>query len=72
MSVHYFSECLRENMAEAKKHHKLPFAFRVFSAVLGWVFIIKQKRTCTFPNYSSYSNSRLFKLRVLNFFSEGN
>lgn len=44
MSVHYFSECLRENMAEAKKHHKLPFAFRVFSAVLGWVFIIKQKK----------------------------
>lgn len=63
MSVHYFSECLRENMAEAKKHHKLPFAFRVFSAVLGWVFIIKKKehvrlsqiiRVIRIRDYSNY------------------
>lgn len=68
MSVHYFSECLRENMAEAKKHHKLPFAFRVFSAVLGWVFIIKQKRTLDFPKLFELFEFETIQITCIEFF----
>lgn len=64
MSVHYFSECLRENMAEAKKHHKLPFAFRVFSAVLDKT----KKNMLDFPKLFELFEFETIQITCIEFF----
>lgn len=69
MSVHYFSECLRENMAEAKKHHKLPFAFKsVFGCVRVGIYYKTKKNMLDFPKLFELFEFETIQITCIEFF----